>query len=397
MKLSARVQEIKPSPTLGVAAKAAKLKAEGKSIINLGVGEPDFDTPEHIKAAAIKAIQEGFTKYTLVEGTLSLREAIIQKFKRDNSLQYYPNEILVSCGAKQSFFNLMQAYLNPQDEVIIPAPFWVSYPDMVLLAEAKPVIIPTTIQQHFKITPAQLEAAITPKTKLFIINSPSNPSGMEYTAAELQALAEVLLRHPQILIATDDMYEHTRFEKTQFHNLATISNALFPRTIVINGVSKTYAMTGWRIGYAAGPARLIEAMATIQSQSTSNPCSIAQVAAQAALEGNQDCVQQMVDAFKERHDYIVRELNNIPGMQCLKGNGTFYTFVHVQEIIDRIPSITDDTALAEFFLQEAGVATVPGTAFGCPGYLRFSFATELENLKTAIHRIRMALDHKRQG
>ncbi|MGB3665442.1 MAG: pyridoxal phosphate-dependent aminotransferase, partial [Bermanella sp.] len=322
LQLSDRVQSIKPSPTLAVTNRAAELRAAGQDIIGLGAGEPDFDTPEHIKTAAINAINSGFTKYTAVDGTPDLKKAIINKFKRDNGLNYEANQILVSCGGKQSFFNLSLALLNPGDEVVIPAPYWVSYPDMVLIAEGVPVVIETGADARFKITAEQLEAAITPKTKLVVLNSPSNPSGMAYTKAELEALGAVLRKYPDVLIATDDMYEPILWTEEPFNNIVTANPDLYERTIVLNGVSKAYSMTGWRIGYAAGPQPLIASMKKIQSQSTSSPTSIAQVAAQAALEGDQACVQDMVKVFKTRHDYMVDALNAIDGIECLKGDGT---------------------------------------------------------------------------
>lgn len=390
--LSQRVQRIKPSPTLAVSARAAALKASGLDIIGLGAGEPDFDTPAHIKAAAIQAIEQGFTKYTAVEGILNLRKAIVQKFSQDNELNFNTDQILVSCGGKQSFFNLCQALLGSEDEVIIPAPYWVSYPDIVLLADAKPIIVQAGIEQQFKITPAQLEKAITPKTKLFVINSPSNPTGIAYTRAELKALAEILIKYPNIFIATDDMYEHILWSKEPFSNILMACPALYERTIVLHGVSKTYAMTGWRIGYAAGPKALITAMSNIQGQSTSNPCSISQMAALAALSGDQACIQIMLKAFKERHDFVIAALNAIPGIQCMPGDGTFYAFAKVQSIIDKLQSlgfseINDDTAFSEFLLQKALVAVVPGSAFGAPGYIRLSFATDLNTLKEAMKRL----------
>ena len=386
IKLSNRVQRIKPSPTLAVSARAAKLQAEGKDIIGLGVGEPDFDTPDFIKAAAIKAIEGGFTKYTAVGGTAELKKAIQAKFLRDNRLNYETDQILVSCGGKQSFFNLAQALLNDGDEVIIPAPYWVSYPDMVLLAGGVPVIVESTLEQRLKITAQQLEAAITPKTRLFVINSPSNPSGMGYTHAELKALAEVLVRHPHVLIATDDMYEPIWWMNEPFNNIVMVCPELYNRTIVLNGVSKAYSMTGWRIGYAAGPKNLMKAMENIQSQSTSNPCSISQKAALAALNGPQDCVLEMCQAFKARHDYLVEALNEIDGICCLEGDGTFYVYPEVSGLIKRL-NLKNDLELTEYLINQAGVALVPGSAFGTPGYLRFSFATSLETLKEAVKRI----------
>ena len=396
MKLSKRVHAIKPSPTLAVTALAAALKAQGKDIIGLGAGEPDFDTPNHIKDAAITAIQNGFTKYTAVDGTPSLKQAIIAKFKRDNGLDYVAQQILVSCGGKQSFFNLVQAFINPDDEVIIPAPYWVSYPDIVLLAEGKPVIIEAGIEQHYKISPAQLRAAITPKTRLVVINSPSNPSGAIYTGEELAALGEVLRAYPEILIASDDMYEHILLDDTPFQNILNVCPDLYSRTMVLNGVSKAYAMTGWRIGYAAGPQEIITAMTNIQSQSTSNPTSISQVAAQAALNGDQACIQPMVKAFRERHQFVVAALNAIPGVHCIPAGGAFYAFADVRQAISNLHknkrlSEANDVALSNFLLEQSGVAVVPGSAFGLEGYLRLSFATSLQNLQEATQRMAKAL------
>jgi aspartate aminotransferase len=391
LTLANRVQRVKPSPTLAVTARVAELRAAGKDIIGLGAGEPDFDTPDHIKKAAIKAIKDGFTRYTAVDGMPSLKQAIIAKFKQDNGLDYTPGQILVSCGGKQSFYNLAQALLNPGDEVIIPAPYWVSYPDMVRLADGEPVIIRAGVETNFKITPEQLEAAITPKTRIFVINSPSNPTGVAYSKAELAALGEVLKHCPQVLVATDDMYEHILWSKEPFCNILNACPDLYERTIVLNGVSKVYAMTGWRIGYAGGPADLIKAMKKVQSQSTSNPASISQVAAQEALEGDQSCIQPMIKAFKERHDYVVSALNKIDGVTCLPADGTFYVFPHVQEVIDRLDGVNDDIELAEHLLDEAGVALVPGSAFGAPGYVRISFATSMEILKDALTRLANAL------
>ncbi len=396
MKLSTRVLAIKPSPTLAVTARAAKLKAEGKDIIGLGAGEPDFDTPQHIKEAAIAAINKGFTKYTAVGGTPSLKAAIIAKFKRDNGLDYTPKQILVSCGGKQSFFNLALAFINPGDEVIIPAPYWVSYPDIVLIAEGKPVIVQADIEQGFRMTAAQLAAAITPKTRMVVINSPSNPSGAVYTLEELKALGEVLRQHPDILIATDDMYEHIALTDAKFVNILNACPDLYPRTMVLNGVSKAYSMTGWRIGYAAGAENIITAMENVQSQSTSNPTSISQVAAEAALNGDQGCIAPMVKAFRERHVFVVNELNNIPGVKCIMAGGAFYTFPDMRPAIARLHQRgtikeANDLALSEYLLEHAGVAVVPGSAFGSEGYARLSFATSMENLQNAISRIAKAL------
>jgi len=385
LQLSKRVQSIKPSPTLAVTNRAAELRAAGQDIIGLGAGEPDFDTPQHIKDAATDAIKNGFTKYTAVDGTPALKNAIINKFKNDNNLNYQANQILVSCGGKQSFFNLSLALLNPGDEVVIPAPYWVSYPDMVKMAEGVPVIIETNAKARFKITPEQLDAAITPKTKLVVLNSPSNPSGMAYSKAELEALGEALRKHPNVMIATDDMYEHILWTEEPFNNILTVNPDLYDRTIILNGVSKAYSMTGWRIGYAAGPQTLIGAMKKIQSQSTSNPTSISQVAAQAALEGEQQCVKDMVKVFKRRHDYTVKALNNIEGIECLEGDGTFYVFPNFSGMQKNLNCKTD-TDLAEKLL-EAGVALVPGSAFGTPGHMRISFATSDEDLKKAMARL----------
>lgn len=391
LQLSDRVNSIKPSPTLAVTNRAAELRAAGKNIIGLGAGEPDFDTPDHIKAAAIEAINNGFTKYTAVDGTPSLKKAIIAKFKRDNGLDYEANQILVSSGGKQSFFNMALALLNEGDEVIIPAPYWVSYPDMVLVADARPIILETTQENRFKITPDQLEAAINERTRLVVINSPSNPSGVAYTLDELKALGEVLKQYPDIIVATDDMYEHILFGDQPFVNILNACPELYDQTVVLNGVSKAYSMTGWRIGYAAGPAKLIGAMKKVQSQSTSNPNSIAQVAAEVALNGDQSCVAEMVKAFKARHDFVVSALNEIEGVECIPADGTFYAFPSFQKLIDSRPEFADDIALAEFLLLEAGVALVPGSAFGTPGNLRLSFATSMEILEDAISRIKNAL------
>lgn len=390
LRLSDRVLSIKPSPTLAVTNRAAELKAAGKDIIGLGAGEPDFDTPEHIKAAAIKAIQNGFTKYTAVDGTAGLKKAIIAKFKRDNNLDYQPNQILVSSGGKQSFFNLALAFLNKGDEVIIPAPYWVSYPDMVLIADATPVCIECPQSQNYKITPAQLDAAITPKTKLLVLNSPSNPTGMVYTKEELLALAEVLRKHPHVWVATDDMYEHIIWTKEPFVNIVTVAPDLYDRALVLNGVSKAYAMTGWRIGYAAGPAKVIGAMKNVQSQSTSNPASISQVAAEAALDGDQDVLKPMVAAFKERHDYVVAALNEIEGISCSPADGAFYAFANVEGAIAKM-GLKNDLEFSEVLLNTVGVAVVPGSAFGLDGHMRISYATSPKVLEDAITRIKKAI------
>lgn len=386
-KLSARVQAVKPSPTLAVTARAAQMRAAGKDVIGLGAGEPDFDTPEHIKEAAIKAIRDGFTKYTPVDGTSELKRAIAEKFKRDNHLDFAPDQILVSCGGKQSFYNLAQALLDPGDEVVIPAPYWVSYPDMVILAGGEPVFAAAGAEQNFKITPSQLAGAITNKTRLFVINSPSNPTGVAYTKEELAELGRVLLEHPRIIVATDDMYEHIRWSDEPFVNILDACPELASRTLVLNGVSKAYSMTGWRIGYAGGPADIIKAMKKIQSQSTSNPTSISQVAATAALDGSQECISEMLVAFKERHDYVVDRLNKMPGVDCLPTDGTFYCFPNVQEVLMRLSGVTNDVDIAEYLIAQAGVAVVPGSAFGLAGHVRLSIATGMDNLRNALDRI----------
>jgi aspartate aminotransferase len=396
LELSQRVQSIKESPTLAVTARAARLKAEGKDIIGLGAGEPDFDTPQHIKDAAKKAIDAGFTKYTPVAGIPGLKKAIVNKFKNENGFDYTDKEVIVGVGGKQCIFNLALAVLNPGDEVIVPAPYWVSYADIAMVAGAKPIIIECGIEQDFKLLPAQLEAAITPKTKLFMINSPSNPTGSVYTLTELQALGEVLKRHPHVLVATDDMYEHVNLSGEKFHNILNATPELKDRCIVLNGVSKAYSMTGWRIGYAAGPANIIKAMEILQSQSTSNPTSISQVAAQAALEGPQECITPMLEAFRERHTYVVDRFNAMPGLKCIKAGGAFYAFPDARVAIanlhkaGKITSATD-MALSEYLLEKVGVAVVPGSAFGAEGYFRISFATSMDNLRNALDRIEQAL------
>ncbi len=388
---SHRVQQVKPSPTLVITARAQELRRQGHDIISLGAGEPDFDTPDHIKQAAIEAIHNGFTKYTAVDGIPSLKAAVIAKFQRDNQLSYQPKQILVSSGGKQSFYNLAQALINPGDEVIIPAPYWVSYPDMVLLAEGVPVILPTGIQQQFKITPEQLAAAITPTTRLLVLNSPSNPTGVCYSRAELAALAEVVRPHPHLFIASDDMYEPISWADEPFSNILNAAPDLYDRTFVLNGVSKAYAMTGWRIGYAAGPAAIIEEMTKVQSQSTSNPCSISQVAAEAALNGDQSCVQTMVQAFRQRHDFVVQAVNQLPGVSAIPSQGAFYTFADLSGVLATYPQLSNDIEFAEYLLTKAGVAVVPGSAFGQERAMRLSFATGMSQLEAAIERIRTAL------
>ncbi|MRI34422.1 aspartate aminotransferase [Endozoicomonas sp. OPT23] len=380
---------VKPSPTLAVTARAAELRAAGHDIIGLGAGEPDFDTPDHIKAAAIKAINEGKTKYTAVDGTAELKQAIIAKFKRDNGHEYAADQILVSSGGKQSFFNLCLALINKGDEVIIPAPYWVSYPDMVAIAEGVPVIVKAGLESRFKLTPEQLEASITEKTKLVVLNSPSNPTGTAYTRAELEALGAVLLKHPEVMVATDDMYEHILWSDEAFCNILMACPELYDRTIVLNGVSKAYSMTGWRIGYAGGPAWLIKNMKKIQSQSTSNPCSIAQAAATEALAGSQECVQEMLVSFKKRHDYVFSRLSKIEGVDAIEADGTFYSFADFTKAMNKL-GFEKDTDFAEMLLEK-GVALVPGSAFGSEGCMRISFATSDEALEKALDRIEAAL------
>jgi len=390
-KLANRIQAVKPSPTLAVTNRAAELRAAGHDVVGLGAGEPDFDTPEHIKEAAIKAIHGGQTKYTAVDGTPALKHSIINKFKRENGLDYRPEQILVSCGGKQSFFNLVQALLDQDDEVIIPSPYWVSYPDMVFLAGGIPVYVQGTVEQQFKIRPEQLTAAITDKTRLVVINSPSNPSGMMYSVDELTALGEVLREYPQVLIATDDIYEHIRWRKEPFVNILSVCPDLYDRTLVLNGVSKSYSMTGWRIGYAGGPVEIIKAMKKIQSQSTSNPASISQAAAVAALDGPQDFIPLMIKAFKERHDYVVTRLNAMQGVECLGTDGTFYCFPRFEKAIRNLKGLKNDVDFAEHLLNTVGVALVPGSAFGMPGHVRISIATAPTNLTKALDRIEQAL------
>jgi aspartate aminotransferase len=381
---------VKPSPTLAVTALAARLKAEGKDVIGLGAGEPDFDTPAHISAAGVQAINSGFTRYTNVDGIPELKDAIIAKFDRDNGIRYERNQILVSSGAKQTIFNLCMAVLDPGDEVVIPAPYWVSYPDMALLADGVPVTPYAGPEQGYKITPQQLEAAITPRTRLLLINSPSNPTGAAYTAAEWRALGAVLLKHPRVVIGTDDMYEKIYWGTEPFTSLLTVVPDLYDRTVTINGCSKAYAMTGWRIGYCGGPREVVTAMTTIQGQSTSNAASMSQKAAIAALNGDQTCVATMNRAFKERHDYVVAALNTLPGVSCRPASGAFYAFADVSAAIARL-GLKDDNGFAEYLINSVGVAVVPGSGFGAPGHMRLSFACSRETLERAIERMRKAL------
>lgn len=392
MKLANRVKIIKPSPTIAISGKARDLKEQGIDIISLSIGEPDFNTPEHVKAAGEQAIRDNFTHYPSVDGIAPLKTAIIQKFKQENQLDYGPKQILVSTGAKQSIYNLTQALLDAGDEAIIPTPYWVSYPSQVLLADGKPVIVETTRENHYKLTASELENAITDKTKMLFLNSPSNPSGMVYTKKELRALGDVLKKHPNIVVLSDDIYEHILWDEQGFHNILNICPDLYDQTIVVNGVSKAYAMTGWRIGYAAGPEKLIQAMKKVQSQSTSGACSIAQVAAASALSESvsQDCIQTMCKAFKGRHDHLLSKLKAITGIDCLAAGGAFYLFPNIKELRERL-RLADDVAFCDFLLDNARVALVPGSAFGMPDHVRISYAAGIETLDEAVRRIEEAI------
>jgi len=396
IQLSNRVQKVKPSATLAITAKAAELRASGKNIISLSVGEPDFETPKAACEAGIAAINAGFTRYTAVPGIPELRKAIAAKFKRDNDLDYEADDILVSTGGKQCIYNLLQAMINPGDEVIIPAPYWVSYPDMVLLADGVPVTVEATAEGDFKLTAAQLEAAITPKTKLLIINSPSNPTGMAYSADDLAALGAVIRKHPNVAVATDDMYEKILFDGNTFATFAQVNPDLKDRTITLNGTSKAYCMTGWRIGFCAGPRNLIKAMGKIQGQSTSNPSSISQKAALAALTGPTDELDEMVKVYQTRRTWLVGALNNIPGMRCITPDGAFYVFPSVTGWIGKTTpdgkKLIDDLVICEWLLESAGVALVPGTEFGAPGFIRFSYAVSQDTLEDAVNRIAKAAE-----
>jgi aspartate aminotransferase len=390
VELAARVSRVKPSPTVALTGRVARLKAEGKDIVGLGVGEPDFDTPAHIAEAGIAAIKDGFTRYTAVEGIPELKDAIIAKFKRDNGIVYARPQILVSTGAKQTIYNLFMAVIDPGDEVVIPAPYWVSYPDMALLAEGVPVMPYAGPEQGYKITPEQLDRAITPRTRVFMLNSPSNPTGAAYTRAELEALGTVLGKHPRVIVATDDMYEHIYWGREPFCSFLTACPHLYDRTVTINGVSKSYAMTGWRIGYCGGPVEIVTAMSTIQSQSTSNPVSISQRAATVAIAGDQSCIGEMNRHFKARHDFFNAGLNALPGFKVLPAAGTFYAWCDISDAMHRLGQV-DDHAFAEFLLDKAGVAGVPGSGFGAPGHIRFSFAVSMPTLEKALDRIGTAL------
>jgi len=384
--LSNRVQKIKPSATMAVSDKAKQLKSQGVQIISMGSGEPDFDTPVNIQKAATHAITAGETRYTAVDGTPQLKKAICEKFKKENGLDYSVNEVMVSSGGKQVFYNLCQAILSKGDEVIIPSPYWVSYPDMAILADATPVFIKAELDQEFKITPEQLEASINSNSKLFVLNSPSNPTGAVYTKSEIESLGAVLERHPHVNIISDDIYEHIRWEDDAFVNIAMACPNLKDRTVILNGVSKAYAMTGWRIGYAAGPEKIIKAMKKIQGQSTSNPSSISQAAALEAISGDQSFIKMMVEAFERRHNFLVDSLNAIDGVECPQSCGAFYSFPRVQGLIDRL-GLKDDVEFSTYCLDKISLALVPGSAFGAPGYVRLSFATSMDNLKLAIDRL----------
>ena len=383
--LSNRVQKVKPTH-VAMSSKAIEMRAAGRDIISLSAGEPDFDTPENIKAAAIAAILAGKTKYTPADGTAELKKAVCEKFKRENGLDYSLNEVMVSCGGKQVFYNLCQAILNEGDEVIIPTPYWVSYPDMAILADATPVFIEAGLEQDFKITPDQLEASITDKSKLFVLNSPSNPTGSVYSESEIKALGEVLKKYPQVLTISDDIYEHIRWGDDNFVNIAMACPELKDRVVILNGVSKAYAMTGWRIGYAAGPETVIKAMKKIQGQSTSNPSSISQAAALEAINGDQSFISMMVEAFERRHEFLVDSLNAIDGIECPRSGGAFYSFPKVQGLIERI-GLKDDVEFSTYCLEKLSLAVVPGSAFGAPGYVRLSFATSMDNIKLSVEKL----------
>jgi aspartate aminotransferase len=391
MKLSKRISNTKTSATIAMSMKARELSLQGKDIISLSAGEPDFDTPQNIKDAAIKSINSGNTKYTPVDGMLSLKESIVNKFKNENNLEYTSDQILVSTGCKQSIYNLCQATLDKGDEVLIPSPYWVSYPEIVKLSDATPIFIETNSDTDFKVTGKMLQDNITEKTRMILLNSPSNPSGFIYSEDDLKDIGNVLKNYPDIIIASDDIYEHIIFNNKKFTNILNVCPELYDQTVVLNGVSKAYAMTGWRIGYAAGDASIIGAMKKIQSQSTSCTCSISQAAAKAALDNNNDEVHKMVNEYQIRSAFLHSELNQIDGIKYKKPEGSFYAFVDVNGLIDKIENINDDFELAEYFLNEAGVAVVPGTAFGSKNHIRISFATSLENLKKAVGRIKKLL------
>ncbi len=385
--ISDSLKKIKPSPTIAVTQKARELRAAGKDVIGLGAGEPDFDTPNNIKNAAIKAIRAGDTKYTAVDGTPALKNAIIKKFKQENNLKYTTEEITVGTGGKQVLYNAFMATLNKGDEVIIPAPFWVSYPDMVLLAGGKPKIVKCREADNFKLTPAKLRKAITKKTKWIIFNSPSNPTGASYTKAEIKELSKVLIKNKKIHILSDDIYEHIAYDKAKYFTIAQIAN-LKNRTLTMNGVSKSYAMTGWRIGYAGGPKEIIKAIRKVQSQSTSNPSSVSQAAAVEALNGTQKFIKTRSKEFKKRRDFVVSSLNKIKGINCLTPNGAFYVFPSCKKLLGKKTKLKTDTEFVEKLLEKSNVAVVQGSAFGLPGHFRISYATSMQKLKVAMIRIK---------
>jgi aspartate aminotransferase len=388
--ISNNLKKIKPSPTIAVTQKARELKAAGKDVIGLGAGEPDFDTPENIKEAAIKAIKDGDTKYTAVDGTPALKKAIVDKFKRENNLDYDLDQITVGAGGKHVIYNAMMATLNEGDEVIVPAPYWVSYPDMVLLAGGTPIILECNEKQGFKVSPSELEKVITPKTKWIILNSPSNPTGACYSESDIRELSKVLTKHPHVYILSDDIYEHVIYEGFKFFTIAQI-NELKDRVLTMNGVSKAYSMTGWRIGYAAGPKEIVKAIAKIQSQSTTNPSSISQAAAVEALNGKQDFIKERAKSFQERRDFVVRALNEIDGIECLNPDGAFYVFPSCKGLIGKKDLngnvLNNDSDFVKSLLENSGVAVVQGSAFGLEGFFRISYATSMENLKKALEKI----------
>ena len=389
--LSNRIQKVKPSATLTISAKAMELRANGIDVISLSAGEPDFDTPEHIKEAAIEAINNGQTKYTPVDGTPDLKDAIIKKFYRDNNLQYQRENIIVSTGAKQTLFNLFQSVLGSDDEVVIISPYWVSYPDMVILADAKPVIVETRQEDNFDIDMASFKTALTDKTKLLILNSPSNPTGITYTKEQYESMGKILSDYPNVLIVTDDMYEHIYWGNEPFTSFAEACPNLFDRTITVNGVSKAYAMTGWRIGYCGAPASIVKGMKKVQGQSTSNPSSVSQAAAIAALNGSHDSVKMMVGEYKKRHDYMYDALNEMNGFNTAAGTGAFYLFPEVSSVI-KSQGFADDIEFSSFLIDQANVAVIPGSAFGAEGCIRISYATSMELLKESISRIKSSLE-----
>lgn len=390
-RISIKVDQIRPSATIAVSMQAMALRAQGRDILSLSAGEPDFDTPEHVREAAIAAIHAGRTRYTQVDGTPELKEAIVHKFKRDNGLDFEPGQIIASNGAKQCLYNLMVAVLNRGDEVIVPAPYWVSYPDMVKLAEAEPAILAASAANDYKITPRELENTLNEQTRMVILNSPSNPTGKVYSEEEYRDLGDVLAEHPKVFIACDDIYEHIYWGGEPYRTFLNACPELAERTVIVNGVSKGYAMTGWRIGYLAGPADLVQAMRKVQGQSTSCPGSISQAAAAAALNGPQDCVEEMRRAFQERYEFMRDALNAIPGVDCPDCDGAFYAFPSFREVIEGRDDLRDDVELASWLLEHASVATVPGTAFGTPGHLRLSYAAGLDTLREAVQRIKTAL------